>query len=102
FEGIKENEYTSFIKDLFKILPEFSNKLFVKKYFVEQLFDELRNEGTKANLQSVFNSYIQKLSASFQSNNLDSIDLCLEINPLELMTLIKSSTFLSQLLLWKL
>nr|BBJ33363.1 hypothetical protein MBKG4397_5290 [Mycoplasmopsis bovis] len=98
FEGIKENEYTSFIKDLFKILPELSNKLFVKKYFVEQLFDELRNEGTKANLQSVFNSYIQKLSASFQSNNWDKnvLDLIKVINSKGLIS--KHKSMLSKLI----
>ncbi len=43
FENITLDEFTKFIKDLFGVLPEVSNKLKVREYFVEELFNELGN-----------------------------------------------------------
>ncbi len=98
FENITLDEFTKFIKDLFGVLPEVSKKLKVREYFVEELFNELGNNGTKANLQSVFNSYIQKLSASFQSNNWDKnvLDLIKVINSKGLIS--KHKSMLSKLI----
>ncbi len=42
FENITLDEFTKFIKDLFGVLPEVSNKLKVREYFVEELFNESR------------------------------------------------------------
>lgn len=87
FENITLDEFTKFIKDLFGVLPEVSNKLKVREYFVEELFNELGNNGTKANLGQVFNNYVKKLSTSFSDKDWDK-------NLLELIKVVNSKALI--------
>ncbi len=68
-------------------MPEVSNKLKVREYFVEELFNELGNNGTKANLGQVFNNYVKKLSTSFSDKDWDK-------NLLELIKVVNSKALI--------
>ncbi len=87
FENITLDEFTKFIKDLFGVLPEVSKKLKVREYFVEELFNELSKNGTKANLGQVFNNYVKKLSTSFSDKDWDK-------NLLELIKVVNSKALI--------
>ncbi|UOE63478.1 SGNH/GDSL hydrolase family protein [Mycoplasmopsis bovis] len=87
FENITLDEFTKFIKDLFGVLPEVSKKLKVREYFVKELFNELGNNSTKANLGQVFNNYVKKLSNSFSDKDWDK-------NLLELIKVVNSKALI--------
>ncbi|WP_331696942.1 multifunctional lipase MilA [Mycoplasmopsis agalactiae] len=71
FENITLDEFTQFIKDLFKVLPELGQKLKLREYFVEELFEELKNNGSRASLKKVFDNYIEKLKVSLTNDQWD-------------------------------